>query len=127
VQGWLEAEADRARRHELAEEKAAQGRERLHAYLELKDEVARLEAEAERLGKRFRSWQSVDEKAPLYEAEDRCREAREQLTETASDVVAVLTEALGFERENRTALDLLADYYWDRLCEAEERQEEDQV
>ncbi|HWN70095.1 MAG TPA: bifunctional serine/threonine-protein kinase/formylglycine-generating enzyme family protein [Haliangium sp.] len=127
VQSWLEAEADRARRHELAEEKAALGREKLQAYLQLKEEVVRLEAEAERVGKRFRSWQSVDEKAPLYQAEDRCREARGQLTETASDVVAVLTEALGFERENRTALDLLADYYWDRLCEAEERQEQDSV
>jgi formylglycine-generating enzyme required for sulfatase activity len=127
VQGWLEAEADRARRHELAEQKATLGREKLEAYLQLKQEVARLEAEAERVGKRFRSWQSVDEKAPLYEAEDRCREARGQLTETASDVVAVLTEALGFERENRTALDLLADYYWDRLCDSEKLQDEDNV
>jgi serine/threonine-protein kinase len=127
VQGWLEAEADRARRHELAEHKAALGGEKLHAYLQLKDEVAALEAEAERVGRRFRSWQSVDEKAPLYQAEDRCREARGLLTETASDVVAVLTEALGFERENRTALELLADYYWDRLCEAEKRQETDYV
>jgi formylglycine-generating enzyme required for sulfatase activity len=127
VQNWLEAEADRARRHELAEQKAALGREKLQAYLQLKEEVARLEAEAERMGKRFRSWQSVDEKAPLYEAEDRCREARGQLTETASDVVAVLTEALGFERENRTALDLLADYYWDRLCDAEALQDTDYV
>jgi formylglycine-generating enzyme required for sulfatase activity len=127
VQGWLEAEADRARRHELAEEKAALGRDKLNAYLQLKEEVAALEAEAERLGKRFGSWQSVDEKAPFYEAEDSCRESRRQLTETASDVVAVLTEALGFERENRTALELLADYYWDRLCEAEKNQDADEV
>ncbi len=127
VQGWLEAEADRARRHDLAEQKAALGRDKLQAYLLLKDELVVLEAEAERMGKRFRSWQSVNEKAPVYEAEDRCRDARRRLTETASEVVAVLTEALGFERENRNALELLADYYWDCLREAEKNQDAEQV
>ncbi|WP_428262523.1 protein kinase domain-containing protein [Haliangium sp.] len=127
VQAWLEAEADRARRHQLAEQKAAIGRDKLLAYRQLKGELARLEADVEQLGKRFRSWESVDEKAPLYEAEDRCHVARRRLTETASDVVAVLTEALGFERENRSALELLADYYWDRFREAEASQDADQA
>ncbi|GAB4562505.1 MAG: hypothetical protein Tsb0020_10910 [Haliangiales bacterium] len=127
IQNWLEAEADRARRHQLAEQKAAEGREKLDAYLQLKTDVVHLEAEAELISKRFQGWQSVDEKAALYEAEDRCREARRALTETASDVVAVLTEALGFERENRTALELLADYYWDRFRDAEAVQNADEV
>lgn len=127
VQGWLEAEADRTRRHELAEEKAAQGRKLLQAYHELQLELARLESAVERERKQFKSWQSVDEKASLYEAEDRTMAARRKLTETASDVVAVLTEALGFERENRTALELLADYYWDRFQDAEARQHADEV
>ncbi|ACY18520.1 bifunctional serine/threonine-protein kinase/formylglycine-generating enzyme family protein [Haliangium ochraceum] len=127
VQHWLEAEADRARRHQLAEEKAELGRDKLAAYVRLKDEVVALEAEAESLEKRFQSWQSVVEKAPLYQAQDRSREARRQLTETASDVVAVLTEALGFERENRSALELLADYYYDRFRDAEKLQNAEEV
>ncbi len=127
VQAWLEAEADRARRRALAEEKVAMGREKLESYRRLLREHSLVSSEVERLSKRFQKWQSVDEKAELYEAEDRRDTARRALNETASEVVGVLTEALGFDRDHPSALSLLADYYWDRFQEAEANRDEDDV
>ena len=120
VQAWLETETDRARRHALAEEKVAEARERLREYQLQREAVAALELEARVVGSRFKSWQSVAEKRTVYEAEEKVRRRRRQLIELSTDVVGVLTEALGFERENSGARELLADYYWDRLCEAED-------
>ncbi len=120
VQAWLETETDRARRHALAEEKVAEARERLREYQLQREAVALLEHEARLVARGFKSWQSVAEKRPLYEAEEKVRTRRRQLIELSTDVVGVLTEALGFERENSGARELLADYYWDRLCEAED-------
>jgi len=42
-------------------------------------------------------------------------------------VVAALEGALAFESENATARGLLADYYYDRLRDAEKRSDEDGV
>ena len=120
VQAWLETETDRARRHALAEEKVAEARDRLREYQIQREAVAALELEARVVASGFKSWQSVAEKRALYEAEERVRDRRRLLIELSTDVVGVLTEALGFERENSAARELLADYYWDRLCEAED-------
>lgn len=119
VQVWLEAEAEKARRHELAEAKAAEGRALLEEYRRLQGEVARLAAEVEAVAKRFKPWQPIEEKADLTVAEDRVQEARQHLVEAAADAVGTLELALGFENENGTARGLIADYYWDCLLEAE--------
>ena len=61
----------RAKRHELAESKAAEGKSKLTEYERLKDDVKRLEAESEEVAQRFEDWQPVDEKGELFAAEDR--------------------------------------------------------
>ncbi|MET0795219.1 MAG: serine/threonine-protein kinase, partial [Polyangiaceae bacterium] len=126
VQAWLETETDRERRHALAEEKVADARERLREYQVQREAVAALELRARGVADDFKSWQSVAEKRALYAAEDDVRERKRHLIELSTDVVGVLTEALGFERENSSARELLADYYWDRLNEAEESAQPDE-
>jgi len=127
VQAWLETETDKARRHTLAEEKVAEARELLRVYQVQRRVVADLEQQARQLEGSFESWQSVDEKRELYDADQAVRVGRRQLIDLSTDVVGVLTEALGFERENTAARQLLADYYWDRLIEAENSAQPDQV
>ena len=53
VQEWLEAEADKARRRELAGARAEEGRQKFAEYRWLKEEVSRLEVEAEDTRKGF--------------------------------------------------------------------------
>ncbi|HYQ02871.1 MAG TPA: bifunctional serine/threonine-protein kinase/formylglycine-generating enzyme family protein [Polyangiaceae bacterium] len=127
VQAWLETETDRVRRHTLAEEKVAEARELLRVYQLQRKVVADLEQKGRELESSFKSWQSVDEKRDLYDADQAVRTGRRQLIDLSTDVVGVLTEALGFERENTAARQLLADYYWDRLLEAESLAQPDQV
>jgi len=127
VQAWLETETDKLRRHALAEEKVAQARELLRVYQLQRKVVADLEQRSRELEGSFKSWQSVDEKRELYDADQAVRVGRHQLIDLSTDVVGVLTEALGFERENTAARRLLADYYWDRLIEAESSAQPDQV
>src|SRR6188768_1917660 len=127
VQAWLETETDKLRRHTLAEEKVAEARELLRVYQVQRKVVVDLERKTRELEGSFESWQSVDEKRALYDADQQVRLGRRQLIDLSTDVVGVLTEALGFERENTAARQLLADYYWDRLIEAESSAQPDQV
>ncbi|HET7543385.1 MAG TPA: bifunctional serine/threonine-protein kinase/formylglycine-generating enzyme family protein [Polyangiaceae bacterium] len=127
VQAWLETETDKVRRHNLAEEKVTEARELLRVYQSQRKVVADLERKSRELEGAFESWQSVDEKRELYDADQAARVGRRQLIDLSTDVVGVLTEALGFERENTAARQLLADYYWDRLIEAENSAQPDQV
>ena len=46
VQLWLEAETDKTKRHQLAEEKAAEGRSRLDAYCQMKSALVELDTAA---------------------------------------------------------------------------------
>jgi len=127
VQAWLETETDKLRRHTLAEQKVAEARELLRVYQVQRRVVAELERTSRELEGSFKSWQSVEEKRSLYDADQQVRIGRRQLIDLSTDVVGVLTEALGFERENTAARQLLADYYWDRLIEAESSAQPDQV
>jgi serine/threonine-protein kinase len=126
MQSWLEAETDRARRRQLADAKAAEGRALLRDHARLKGEVTRLEAEAEEQAKGVEAWLPVAQKRQVVAAEEAVSHARREVTRAASRVVATLTEALGFDPEHAEARGALADYYWSRLLEAEaQRQAED--
>jgi serine/threonine-protein kinase len=119
VQSWLEAEADRSKRHERAEEKARDGRDHLEEYRRLKTTVRQLEADAAEVAKQYKDWQPIEEKVAVYEMQERVEQGRDELMRGASRVVTTLNEALGFEPDNREARALLAEYYWDQLGEAE--------
>jgi serine/threonine-protein kinase len=119
VQGWFEAEADRAKRRALADEKARSGKAKLDEYVKLKTEVAALTDEQRRIATQFRDWQPAEEKGAILEIADRLTEAHKRLAHAASQAVATLTEALGFHPEHGPARQTLAEYYWDRFVDAE--------
>ncbi len=119
VQSWFEAEADRAKRRALADEKARLGRANLDEYVKLKTEVAELTEEQNQVAARFRDWQPAEEKGAILEIADRLAEAHKKLARAASQTVATLTEAIGFLPEHMAARQTLADYYWDRFVDAE--------
>ena len=115
----LEAESDRERRRELADARAAEGRSKLDEYLALKQEVKRLEREAEEVAKRFKGWQPTEEKRELVEAQNVSRDAERRLVARAAGVVATLEGALAHDPTHAVGREALADYYWDRFRDAE--------
>jgi serine/threonine-protein kinase len=123
VQSWLEAVSDRVKRRERAGELAAKGRTALERYYDLKESAERARKEAEETRKRFHEWQSVEEKQPLFEAEDEVAELRSGLAEAASEVVMSLSAALGQDPEHPEARRSMAEFYWDRFQDAERRRD----
>lgn len=124
LQAWLESEADKAKRRELADAKAREGREKLQDYRALRARMASLEAEVEALREHYRGWQAVGAKRPLFEAQEGVQTAARAANLAAARTVAVLTEALGFDRGHSEARALLADYYWERRLEAEANEDD---
>ncbi len=121
IQGWLEAEADKVKRQENAGLLAFRGREILEDYRRKKAAIAALEVEVESLRGSFQPWQRVREKAPLYSAEDRLRDARAELATTGSNLVMTLAGALGHDESHSEARAVMADYFFEQLLEAEEK------
>jgi len=120
LQTWLEAAADRSRRHELAEAKANDGRQKLASYLGDASEVRQLEASVEGERRRFAGHESLAEKSSLHQLEDRLDAARVGMVQHAAAVVSTLEQAIGFEADNFSARRLLADYHWQRFRAADE-------
>ncbi len=123
IQAWLESASDRARRRERAGELAAQGKLLLDQFYSLKEKVVEARALVESLRHRFHDWQSVEEKAPLFDAEDEVRSLETALAEAASEVVMAYSAALGHDPEHPDARSGMADFYWDRFREAEARRD----
>ncbi|MGE5716899.1 MAG: protein kinase domain-containing protein [Acidobacteriota bacterium] len=121
IQAWLEAEADKVKRQENAGLLAFRGRKILEDYRRKKAEMAGLEREVDTLRGGFQPWQPVGEKAPLYSAEDRLRDARAQLATTGSNLVMTLAGALGHDESHSEARAVMADYFFEQLLEADEQ------
>ena len=123
VQAWLESASDRAKRRERAGELAAQGRLLLDQYYALKEKVEEALKQVEDLRHRYHDWQSVEEKSPLFESEDEVASLRTALAEAASEVVMTLSAALGHDPAHPDARRFMAEFYWDRFREAEQRRD----
>ena len=129
VQLWLEAETDKTKRHQLAEEKAAEGRSRLDAYCQMKSALVELDTAATAAATTAAKGSvSQDVRQFAFAAEDRADAARSRAAHDASELVATLNEAMAFEADNASAREVLSDYYWERFLEAElsqDRHEQD--
>ncbi len=123
VQAWLESASDRAKRRERAGELAGQGRLLLDQYYALKEKIDVAQGQVEALRHRYQDWQSVEEKAPLFESEDEVASLRTAVAEAASEVVMILSAALGHDPAHPDARRLMAEFYWDRFRDAEERRD----
>ncbi len=123
VQAWLESASDRAKKRERAGELAAQGRLLLDQYYALQEKVEEARSQVEDLRHRYQDWQSVEEKSPLFDAEDEVAGLRTALAEAASQVVMTLSAALGHDPAHPDARRFMAEFYWDRFREAERRRD----
>ena len=127
IQTWLETETDKVKRHERAQQLAAEGREKLETYRRLRIEIARLEADAKDLEQQLQPWLPIEKKAPLLETQDEITQARLRMAQAASNVVMTVAAALGQEDSNPEARTLMADFQWEQFLDAEGRKDEDRA
>jgi len=112
VQAWLDEESDRIKRDEKARRLIEDGRRCLDEFVTVRDDIRRREHEAHQLAKQFGSETGVADVAS---------EGQVELAMKGHEVMAALSEALGAQRDNPEARGLLAEYWWTRYLEAEER------
>jgi len=123
LRSFLDGRADTERRHRTAEALAAQGRAAMAHYIKAKDAIDGAEREAEETAARFKPWQSLEEKAPLLDAQEAVVAVRDAAVLAFGETTKLLEGALLAEPENATARSLLADLWRGRLDEAEQRRD----
>jgi eukaryotic-like serine/threonine-protein kinase len=119
LQKWLEVEAEKQQRRVRSMDKVNQGKECLNEYRRLKREAVQLEEEEKKIAARFQHWEPVSLKTEILLAQDGVTQSRKRLGHIGSNVVSLLTEALGFDPDNTQARQVMADFYWERFLEAE--------
>ncbi|HEX9710126.1 MAG TPA: SUMF1/EgtB/PvdO family nonheme iron enzyme, partial [Candidatus Thermoplasmatota archaeon] len=116
---WLDGTAERERRHQEAEELAAQGKAAAARYAALKEESVAAEKAAEAAEADFKGWLTEEEKRPILEQRAAVGETRRAVVKAFAETVKFLEAALVAEEDNPTARAALADLWRGRLEEAE--------
>jgi serine/threonine protein kinase/formylglycine-generating enzyme required for sulfatase activity len=120
VQRFIEGEKEKQRNLERALDKISEGKELVASLGGLYGNLEELEGTARRKIREVRPHWSAERKRGMWDAQDRVRGCREEISRTFGRAVAAFQEALGFDRGNRSARASLADLYWDRFRRAEE-------
>jgi formylglycine-generating enzyme required for sulfatase activity len=126
IQLYLEGEKERARNHQLAEEKVAEGCMLAEAIGRQKEELAELDKKIASTSKEVRPHWPVEEKQELWRLEAQRKSIRRGMSKTFSQAGTTFQTALGFKRGHAGARAGLADLYWRKFLEEEEAGDEEQ-
>ncbi|MBI2921718.1 MAG: protein kinase [Planctomycetes bacterium] len=123
IEQFLEGTKERERREAQAAAEMARARERIAACARLGAE-ARGQAECARQ-KKFstESWEPLEKKREIWQAEDRATELENLAAEAFSEGEALLTSVLAAIPDHAEARRLRAELHWRRFLEAEEAQD----
>jgi formylglycine-generating enzyme required for sulfatase activity/serine/threonine protein kinase len=124
VEAFLEGSRERERRHAEAEHLVLLAEAAVVRAHELGADRDRFRAEAIALLRDVPPWGSIDRKLVGWELEDRARRADIAQARTLAEAIELYSQALGYDKENRTARAGLADLYWERAQTAEARRNE---
>jgi serine/threonine-protein kinase len=121
LRGWLDGRADRARRHAEAERLTARGATSAARHAGLREQLREAEEAAEAEAKKFKPYQSVREKRPMIEAQQRVEALRTDVALAFAETTQLLNAALTQEAGNAGARAALADLWMLQLADAELR------
>ncbi|MBI3098547.1 MAG: SUMF1/EgtB/PvdO family nonheme iron enzyme [Planctomycetes bacterium] len=108
---------EREREHRLAEEAVASAREAIARYRDRRAAAAEARLQAMEESRRVKP---TEDKARLWEIEDRAERLDREAVEAFSASTSGLAVALGHERWHPEARRLMADLFWEKFVEAEE-------
>ncbi|MCC7383143.1 MAG: SUMF1/EgtB/PvdO family nonheme iron enzyme [Deltaproteobacteria bacterium] len=115
----LEGTRERERRQAEARARIQEGRAALERWRQLKEELGAVDGLARRLSKQVPQWGPVEEKASIWELEDRASQLKIEAIGAFEETEAALLRALGEIPDDREARGLLAALYYERFAEAE--------
>ncbi len=123
LRAFLDGRAEKERRHREAEAEAlaAQGKDAMAAYVVAQRAIDTSERVLAENGAKFRTWQSVEEKAPFLDAREALDAAKKKSVLAFAETTRLLEGALLAEPRNASALATLADLWRGRLDDAERR------
>ena len=121
VQEYIEGARDLERAYHRSTELTDDARLRMSAYFRLKERLGWHQMELKEAAQHFQGWESLEDKRELWRAERRVERARHELLGHFSSATELLTRALTYQPDNRSAREYLADLYWSRFHEADEQ------
>jgi len=127
IQKYLDGEKTRERLRQLAERKIEEGRRLGETLGGMREEFARLKEAIETKSESLEFHWPVEKKRDLWDLQRRHRTLRENIVRTFGQGAAAYQEALGFEKDNRTARKALADLYWDQFMREESAGDDGQM
>jgi eukaryotic-like serine/threonine-protein kinase len=103
------------------EGRVKQGHRALERYLRVRDHLRRAEELTLEIGKRIPAWLPVADKGPLLKGLQRVEQLRQSTSDAYAEAVTSFDSALSLDARDADARAGMADAYWLRFEEAEER------
>ena len=122
VEGFLEGSREARRRREQAREELEAGRGMLKEYYQVRERYLTLVARVQQCRNELKTKPvSLDQKEEMWQAEEELRQVSMDAARLYTDTLQHLQSGLELDPDNREFSNLLADLFWDRFLEAEER------
>ncbi len=117
----VEAFLEGARRKEEAEVRVESGREAFARYAALRDVLLAQRVEAMQAARKLKGWASRSDKRRVWSLEDQADETDAEVVEAFNEALTAFEHALSHDPGNLAARQGLADLYWTRFEESEQR------
>jgi eukaryotic-like serine/threonine-protein kinase len=112
-----------SQRREETEKRVKQGRTALNRHLRLRDRVHRAEELTDEIQRRFEPWRPIVEKAAMLDGMRTLEQLRQSASDAYAEAITSFESALNLYPEDPDARSGLADCYWLRYEEAENRRD----
>ena len=113
-----------ARRKEEAEVRVESGREAFARYAALRDVLLAQRLEAAQARRKLKGWSSNDDRRRVWNLEDQAWDTEAQVAEAFNEAMTAFEHAISHDPDNLGARQGLADLYWTRFQEAEQRNDQ---
>ena len=123
VEDFLEG----ARRKEEAEVRVESGREAFARYAALRDVLLAQRLEAAQARRKLKGWSSHDDRRLVWTLEDHAWDTEAQVAEAFNEAMTAFEHAISHDPDNMGARQGLADLYWTRFQEAEQRNDQNEA
>jgi len=122
VEGFLEGSRESQRRRAQAVTELSEGRKLLKDYYQVRERYLNLNARVQQFQNELKTKPlSLEQKEDMWQVEEQLQQASMDMARLYTDTLQHLQAGLELDPENRDFSNLLADLFWDRFLEAEER------
>ena len=123
----VEAFLEGARRKDEAEVRVDAGREAFAKYAALRDVLLAQRVEAMQESRRLEGWASRGEKRKVWSLEEQANTTESEVVEAFNEALTAFEHALSHDPNNLSARQGLADLYWTRFEESEQRDDDSET